>query len=105
MTPGSQYTKFYSNCSIATKVRLSLPNERTTRRPSEAAFGSAPSPSAGPFYPRTDSTGARARQWTDAMGQSAGTDMGTTSVKDVRVAFLAAVQSAGMRIDSTTIFF
>lgn len=40
-------------------------------------------------------------QWTDAMNQCAGADMGMTSVEDANVAFVTALKAAGLRIDPT----
>lgn len=39
------------------------------------------------------------QQWTDAMNQCAGVDLGMTSIEDAGLAFLLAVQTAGMKID------
>lgn len=40
-------------------------------------------------------------QWIDAMNQCAGVDVGVTSIEDASVAFILAVETAGMRVDPT----
>jgi hypothetical protein len=45
------------------------------------------------------------QQWTDALNQCSGVDMGMTSVADASVAFILAVESAGMRVDPTISFY
>lgn len=40
-------------------------------------------------------------QWTDAMNQCAGVDLGMTSVDEAGLAFILAVRGAGMRVDPT----
>ncbi|MGO4841250.1 DUF982 domain-containing protein, partial [Rhizobiaceae sp. 2RAB30] len=37
-------------------------------------------------------------QWTDAMNQCAGVDLGITSVEDAGLSFILAVRGAGMRV-------
>lgn len=40
-------------------------------------------------------------QWNDAMNQCASVDTGMTSIEDASVAFILAVETAGMRVDPT----
>ncbi|MGO4833874.1 DUF982 domain-containing protein [Rhizobiaceae sp. 2RAB30] len=45
------------------------------------------------------------KQWTDAMSQCAGVGTGKTSIEDASVAFILAVEAAGMRVDPTIAFY
>ncbi len=51
-------------------------------------------------WPSNDSV-----QWTDAMRQCASADSGKSSAEDASVAFILAVETAGMRVDPTISFY
>lgn len=50
-------------------------------------------------------SGNDSQQWTDAMKLCAGVDMGMTTSEDACVAFILAVEAAGMRVDPTVSFY